>query len=153
LGRTRGQLNVAVAVWIDPVVGSVASAMMTADPFPYAVTTPPGAAGFGGVELVLTGKTLGSEESQVTELVRSLTVGAVEYVPIARKFPVSCKLPTEIVLGIMMSESRGSGAAVSETLTVAVAVSTLLSGLVHWAVIVLEPALTPEAIPLHLFVV
>jgi hypothetical protein len=56
--------------------------------------------------LVLTGKILGAEESHVTELVTSLTVGEVEYVPIARKFPVSCKFPTVIVLGIMVSESK-----------------------------------------------
>jgi hypothetical protein len=77
-------LNVAVAVCIDPVVGSVASAMIVVFPLPYAVTIPPGAPGFGGVEFVLTGKTLGAAESQVTELVRSLTVGGVENVPIAR---------------------------------------------------------------------
>ena len=89
----------------------------------------------------------GAEESQVTEFVRSLTVGEVEYVPIARKFPVSCKLPTVILPGIMMSESRGSGAAVSVTATVAVADTTLASGFVHSAVIVVEPGFAPVASP------
>jgi hypothetical protein len=53
----------------------------------------------------LTGKTSGVEESQVTEFVRSRTNGAVEYVPIARKFPVSCKFPTVIAPGMIASES------------------------------------------------
>jgi hypothetical protein len=58
--------------------------------------------------LVLTGKTLGTAEIQVTmgEFVRSLMVGEVENVPIARNCPVSCKLPTVIELGIMVSETR-----------------------------------------------
>jgi hypothetical protein len=54
----------------------------------------------------LTGKTSGAEESQVTEFVRSLTNGADANVPTARKFPVSCKLPTVIALGMMVSESK-----------------------------------------------
>jgi hypothetical protein len=53
-----------------------------------------------------TGKTSGAEERQLTVFVRSLTNGAAENVPTARKFPVSCKLPTVIVLGIIMSESK-----------------------------------------------
>jgi hypothetical protein len=58
--------------------------------------------------LVSTGKTLGKEEIQVTvgEFVRSLTNGAVENVPTARNWPVSCKLPTERTLGMMVSETR-----------------------------------------------
>jgi hypothetical protein len=58
--------------------------------------------------LLLTGKTLGVAEIQVNvgELVRSLTVGELENVPIARNCPVSCKLPTVIELGIMVSETR-----------------------------------------------
>jgi branched-subunit amino acid transport protein AzlD len=58
--------------------------------------------------LVFTGKTLGTEETQVSigEFVRSLTVGAVENVPIARNCPLSCRLPTVIELGIIVSESR-----------------------------------------------
>src|ERR1700720_3541934 len=54
--------------------------------------------------LLVTGKTFGADVIQVAELVRSLTVGAVENVPIARNCPVSCKLPTVIVLGRMVSE-------------------------------------------------
>ena len=65
-------MNVAVAVCMVPSV-AVASAMIVAPPFPYAVTRPPGAPGFAGVEAESTGKELGNEESQVTELVRSLT--------------------------------------------------------------------------------
>src|SRR5580658_5420280 len=37
-GRTSGQLNVAVAVWMVPSL-DVASAMIAADPFPKAVAT------------------------------------------------------------------------------------------------------------------
>jgi hypothetical protein len=40
----------------------------------------------------------------VTELVRSLTVGAVENVPIARNCPLWVKLPKTIPLGMMVSE-------------------------------------------------
>jgi hypothetical protein len=69
---------------------------------------------------------LGSEEIQLTELVRSLTVGGVEYVPIARKFPVSCRLPTAIALGIMVSESRGSGAGVEVVVIVAGSAGTIV---------------------------
>jgi hypothetical protein len=90
---------------------------------------------------------LGAAETQVTELVRSLTCGLVEYVPMARKFPVPCKLPTVILLGIMVSESSGSGAAVDVTVTVAVADTTLESGFVHSAVMVLVPTLTPVTTP------
>jgi hypothetical protein len=97
--------------------------------------------------LVLTGKTFGVEEIQVTELVRSLTCGEVENVPSARKFPVSCRLPTVIMLGIMVSESRGSGAGVDVTVTFVVADTTLLSGFVHSAVIVVLPALAPMTSP------
>jgi hypothetical protein len=104
------------------------------------------------LELVLTGKTLGSEESHVTEFVRSRTVGAVEKVPIAMKFPVSCKLPTLIELGIMVSDSRGSGAGDEVTSTVAVASATLPSGLVQSAVMVEIPGLTPAASPVELTV-
>lgn len=97
--------------------------------------------------MLLTGKTLGKEESQVTEFVRSLTVGGVENVPIARKFPVSCRLPTVMLLGIMVSESSGSGAAVSVTVTVPAAETTLLSEFVYSAVIVVVPKLIPLASP------
>ena len=41
----------------------------------------------------------------MTELVRSLTVGAVEKVPIARNCPLAPKLPKSIELGMMVSES------------------------------------------------
>src|SRR5271167_4469973 len=105
-------------------------------------------------ELVLTGKTLGNAEIQVRlgEFVRSLTKGAVAYVPIARNCPVSCKLPTDTVLGIMVSESRGSGAAVSETVTVPVFDTTLPSAFVNSAVMVLVPALRPVTSPAALTV-
>jgi hypothetical protein len=71
-GETRGHENVAVAVWTVRSA-AVASAMMVASPVPYAVTIPPGEPGFTIVLSLLTVKVLGSEESQVTELVRSLT--------------------------------------------------------------------------------
>ena len=95
----------------------------------------------------LIGKTSGAEERQVTEFVRSLTYGATENVPYARKFPVSCKFPTVIELGIIVSESRGSGAAVSETATAAVFETTLPSAFVNSAVIVVLPALAPVTSP------
>jgi hypothetical protein len=61
---------------------------------------PPGAA----LLLLVTGNLLGSEVNQVTELVTSLTVGAVENVPIARNCPLSFKAPKTIPLGMMVSE-------------------------------------------------
>jgi hypothetical protein len=92
----------------------------------------------------------GNEERQVTEFVRSLTYGAAENVPNARKFPVSCKLPTVIELGMIVSESRGSGAGEFETATVAVPDTTLPSAFVNSAVMValpaFEPATSPEAL-------
>src|ERR1700758_3626935 len=90
--------------------------------------------------LVLTGNESGKEESQVTELVRSLTKGTVEYVPMARNCPVSCKSPTVIAFGMIVSESRGSGAGVRVTVTDAVADKTDPSELVNTAVIVVAPA-------------
>jgi hypothetical protein len=131
---------------------AVASAIITAVPLPKAVTIPPGAPGFTAELSELTGKTSGSADSQVTELVRSRTKGAEANVPIARKLPVSCKLPTVIVLGIIVSESRGSGGAVDVTVTLAVAETILPSGFVHSAVMVLEPMLTPVTTPAALTV-
>src|ERR1700733_7315610 len=92
----------------------------------------------------------GNEERQVTEFVRSLTYGAAENVPKARKFPVSCRLPTLSELGMIVSESSGSGAGVLETATVAVPDTTLPSAFVNSAVMValpgLEPVTSPEAL-------
>jgi hypothetical protein len=97
---------------------------------------------------VSTGKISGSVEIQVTALVRSLTCGEVENVPIARKFPVPCKLRTLMLDGIMVSESIGSGAAVAVTVMVAGdADTTVPSGFVQIAVIVVEPALNPVTSP------
>jgi hypothetical protein len=98
----------------------------------------------------LTGKTSGAEDSQVTVFVRSLTYGTVENVPTARKFPVSCKLPTVITGGMIVSESRGSGAAVRETVTAAVFDTTVPSGFFKSAVTVALPELTPVTCPLEL---
>jgi hypothetical protein len=84
LGRVSGQLKVAVAVCTEPVVGSVASAMMVAEPLPNALATPAFSLPCESEVLVLIGNVFGAEESQVTELVRSLTLGVVENVPIAR---------------------------------------------------------------------
>lgn len=72
-GKTKGQLKVAVAVWIEGLVPpELASAMMVAPPVPYAVTIPADAPVFPPV-LVSTGKIFGKEDIQVTESVRSLT--------------------------------------------------------------------------------
>jgi hypothetical protein len=145
-------LKVAVAVWIVPSV-LVASAMMVAPPLPYAVTIPAEAPVFPP-ELVSTGKTLGKVEIQVSvgEFVRSLTYGAVENVPIAKNCPDPCKLRTVSEFGIIVSESRGSGAGVEVTVTEAVAVNTLAgvepeAGFVHSAVMVVDPTLTPLTTP------
>src|ERR1700723_55142 len=95
------------------------------------------------------GKSFGNDEIQVRlgEFVRSWTLADEEKVPKARNCPVSCKLPTDKVLGTMVSESRGSGAAVIVTVTVALEVTTLPSGLVSLAVMVVVPALAPVATP------
>ena len=53
---------------------------------------------------MLTGNTFGSEVSHVTELVRSLTSGGEEKVPIARNCPFSVKAPKTIPLGMMVSD-------------------------------------------------
>ena len=56
-------------------------------------------------------------------------------------------MPTVMLLGMMVSESSGSGAVVAVIVTAAVAETTLPSGLVQMALIVLEPALTPVTSP------
>jgi len=53
---------------------------------------------------------------------------------------------------MMVSESSGSGAVISRTVTVAVCETTLALLFVHNAVIVLVPALTPETRPVALTV-
>jgi hypothetical protein len=53
----------------------------------------------------VTGKIFGAEVSHLTELVRSLTVGALENVPIARNWPLEVKLPKTIPLGMMVSDT------------------------------------------------
>ena len=68
---------------------------------------------------------LGADETQVTEFVRSWIYGGVENVPIAMKFPVPCRLPVVMLPGMMVSESRGSGAGVELVVTVAVAETTV----------------------------
>jgi hypothetical protein len=125
--------------------------MMVADPLAYAVTMPALALGVPPV-LVFTGKESGKEDIQVVfgSFVRSRTNGTSENVPIARNWPVSCRLPTVSELGTMVSESSGSGAAVTEMLIVALAVTTVLSGFVHIAVIVVFPGLTPFTTPVEL---
>jgi hypothetical protein len=139
VGRTKGQLNVAVAVCIDPSL-PVASAMMTAPPVPYAVTIPAVAPKVPEV-LVFTGKTLGAEEIQfsVGEFVRSLVAGGVENVPIARNCPVSCKLPTVIEVGMMASDRKFCGAAVMESAIVEMLDTTVPSGFNNTAVMTAVP--------------
>ncbi len=113
------------------------------------MTVPAGAPGL--VELlfaVITGKTLGVEDSHVTEFVRSLMYGGCENVPTARKFPVACRLPTVIELGTSWSDRSGTGAGVSVTVTDAVLETTEPSGFLSSAVMVLEPAALPVTSPL-----
>ena len=131
------------------VLGSLASAITTTDPLPKAVITPAVVPELGApVPLVLIGKILGAEEIQVTEFVRSLTVGDAENVPIARYCPVSCRSPTVILFGMMVRESSGSGAGVRVTVKSALAETTDPSeGLVKTAVMVVVPALRPVASP------
>ena len=80
-------------------------------------------------------------------MVRSLTNGAVENVPIARNCPVPCKLPTVRVAGMMVSETSGSGAVVAETVRSAVADTTVPSGFFSSAVMVGLPAFAPVTAP------
>ena len=65
----------------------------------------------------------------------------------ARNCPVSCKLPTEMELGMMVSESKGSGAGVIETAMVALFDTTLPSAFVNAAVMVVVPGLNPVTSP------
>src|ERR1035438_1558514 len=109
--------------------------MIVAPPVPKALTIP-AVAPCPPPLFLLTGKTFGTEEIQlgVGELVRSLTYGAVAKIKNARNWPVSCRLPTVMVLGTIVSERRGSGAAVNATATVAVPDTTLPSALDNSAV-------------------
>jgi hypothetical protein len=156
-GRIKGQLKVAVAVWMEGLVPpELASAMMVALPFPYAVTIPADAPVFPP-ELVSTGKILGKEEIQVTESVRSLTYGGVENVPIAKNCPDPCKFSTVSELGIIVSEIIGCGGGEFVTVTEAVPYTTFagvepFAGFVHSAVMVAEPVFTPLAKPGESFV-
>ena len=118
------------------------------------VTTPPFSVPPPGAALLLlvTGKAFGSDVIQVTELVRSLTVGAVEKVPIARYCPLSPKLPNTIELGIMVSERMPAplppATPPPEPVTVRSAVE--LTGPAYpvaLAVMIVEPALTAVATP------
>ena len=58
------------------------------------------------VPFVLMGKRLGAEDIQLTEFVKSLTVGELENVPMARNWPVPCQLRTVTELGMIVSDSR-----------------------------------------------
>ena len=79
--------------------------------------------------------------------VMSITVGAVEKVPYAKNCAVPSKLPIETKFGKTVIDSRGSGAAEAVTVMVAVVDTTLPSGFVSLAVIVVVPALTPATCP------
>lgn len=102
--------------------------------------------------LFVTGKTFGSDVTQVTELVRSLTVGVVENVPIARYCPLSPKLPNTIELGMMVSERMlpplppATPPDVPVTVRVALELTGPLNALAL-AVMTVEPALTAVATP------
>jgi hypothetical protein len=107
--------------------------------------------------LLVTGNTFGAEVSQVTELVRSLTVGAVEKVPIARNCPLDPKLPKLIPLGIIISERIPPPLPPVPTATVPGTVRTPLEltgplYAVALAVIEVVPGLTAVATPLALTV-
>ena len=103
--------------------------------------------------LVLTGKTLGDEDTQLSvgEFVRSLTEGGVANVPIARNCPVSCNWPTVIELGIMVRLRIVSGVppppaeAAVTTMVALELVGPLYASAV--AVIVTVPVPTPVARP------
>jgi hypothetical protein len=102
--------------------------------------------------LLVTGKTFGADVNQVTELVRSLTVGAVENVPIARNCPLSCKLPKTIPLGIMVSERMPAPLPppVPPLVPVTVRFAEEVIGPANpvvLAVMIVEPALTAVATP------
>jgi hypothetical protein len=151
-------VKVAEAVAIDPLL-SVASAVMVAPPLPQALTTPPFCVPPPAAVLLLlvTGKTFGADVIQVTEFVRSLTVGAVENVPIARNCPVSCRSRTPSVLGMMVSERMlpPLPPAVPPVDPVTVRSAVALTGPanpVELAVMTVEPALTAVATPEALMV-
>jgi hypothetical protein len=102
--------------------------------------------------LFVTGNLFGSEVIHVTELVRSLTVGAVENVPIARNCPLSPKVPNVIPLGMMVRESMvpplPPATPPADPVTVKAAVE--LTGPLNpaaLAVMIVEPALTAVATP------
>jgi len=101
--------------------------------------------------LLSTGKTLGVAEIQVSvgEFVKSLTAGVPENVPIARNCPVSCKLPTVMELGMMVSESRFPPAGPPpKPVTVRIALELVRPlNADPPAVIVVVPALTAVATP------
>jgi hypothetical protein len=130
----------------------VASAMMVAFPAAQALATPPFCEPEVGDALlfVVTGKAFGADVIHVAELVRSRTYGGVANVPIARNCPEAFKFPTSIELGMIVSESRSCGAAVSEVVRAAVLVTTEPSLFVSSAVIVLVPAARSLARPVAL---
>jgi hypothetical protein len=137
----------------------IISATIVALPVPKAVATPPfwvpalGGWGLaiGGTPLfVVTGKTFGADVIHWAEFVTSRTYGGVEYVPIARNCPEPCKFCRPIELGMIVSESRSCGAAVSEVASVAVFDTTEPSLLLSTAVIVLLPAAKFVASPVEL---
>jgi hypothetical protein len=103
------------------------------------------------------GYLFGSEVSQVTELVTSLTVGAVENVPIARNCPLSPKLPKTIPLGMIVSERMLAPLppAVPPVDPVTVRPAVELTGPANpaaLAVMIVEPAFTAVTIPVVLTV-
>jgi hypothetical protein len=111
----------------------------------------------GEVLLLVIGNLFGSEVNQVTELVTSLTVGAVENVPIARNCPLSFKLPKTIPLGMIVSERMlpPLPPAVPPVDPVTVRPAVALVGplnAVAFAVIVVVPAPTAVTIPEELTV-
>jgi hypothetical protein len=107
--------------------------------------------------LLVIGYRFGADVSQVTELVRSLTVGAVEKVPIARNCPLAPKSPKSIPLGMMVSERIPPPLPPVPVATVPGTVRTPLEltgplYAVALAVIEVVPGLTAVASPLALTV-
>ena len=107
------------------------------------------------VPFVLMGKMFGAPEIQFTEFVRSLTVGEDAKVPIARYWPVPCRLLTVTVSGMMLSYSRPATPPVEPaglmTVSVAVEETTPVNPFIL-AVMVVVPSDTAIASPEALIV-
>jgi hypothetical protein len=107
------------------------------------------------VPFVLMGKMFGAPETQLTEFVRSLTVGADANVPMARYWPVPCRLLTVTELGMMESDSRPATPPVLPAGLITVSVPVVETTPVNpfmLAVMVVVPEPTAVATPVELMV-